>query len=97
MRGYASDSVTNLDANSVGNLSRMSRLKPDAKLLGFFVQQQDGEDFVIDDLADQFRHAPESGVEVKSGVDDISDLEKKRFDLGIGVSFCGSRLHVFDS
>ncbi len=42
-------SLADLDADALGDLRRMTNLEANAQLLGLLVQQQDGEDFVVDD------------------------------------------------
>ena len=48
-----------------------------AEFLRLFVQQQDGENLVVDDTTNQFGNAPQEGVEIKRGVDHIGHFQKK--------------------
>ncbi len=50
LHGLASHALSDLDADAVGNFGGMPDLEAHAQLLGFFVEQENGENFVIDDL-----------------------------------------------
>ena len=72
--GYA---LANFDLHPLGDFARISHLKTDAQFLGFLIQQEDGEDLVVNDFAHQFRHAAQGGVQVERGVDHVRHLEQK--------------------
>src|SRR5438552_16602403 len=72
---HSSYTLANLDLYPFGDFARVSNLEADAQFLSFLVDQQNGKDLVVDDLTDQFRNPPQSGVKVESGVDDVSYLK----------------------
>jgi hypothetical protein len=59
----------------------------EAKFVGALIEQQDGEDLVVDDLAHQFGHALEQGVEIERGVHHVGHLEQEGIDAGGGALF----------
>ena len=63
-------------------------MEADSQLLCLLIDQQDGENFIIDDLAHQFSHTSQGGVQVEGGVDYICYFEQQRlhFQLEIGLS-----------
>ena len=69
------------DAQALGNLGRITHLKTDVEFLARLVEQQDGEDFVVDDLADEFGDAAKRGFEIERGVDDVRHFEQQGFHL----------------
>ena len=78
--GYA---LPDLDAGAVCILARIADLEAEAQLLRALVQQKDGEDFVIDDLANQFGDPAQGRVEVERGVDHVGDFEEQGIDLNL--------------
>ena len=74
--------LSDLDANALGHLRRMSHLKTDAQLLRLLVQQQDGEDFVVDEALQHLGHALQQRVEVERGVDRVGDLQQIGVERG---------------
>ena len=89
LRRQPGDALANLDLYPLGNFARISHLEADSQVLCFFIQQQDGEDFVVNDPAHQFRHAAQRGVQVEGGVDDVRHLKQQRLDfqlIGLGRS-----------
>ena len=75
--------LADLDANSLGDLRRMSHLKADAKLLRLLVQQQNRKDLVVDEALQHLRDALQQRVQVQRGVDRIGHLEE------VGVEHSG--------
>ena len=53
-------------------------MKAETQPMGLLVEEEDREDFVVDDFADQFRHAAQSGIEVERGVDPAWATSSKR-------------------
>ena len=76
LHGLSGNSLANLDADAVGHFGRMTDLEAYAQLLGFFVQQQDGENFVIDNLLQHLGHALQQSVQVERRVDRIGHLQQ---------------------
>ncbi len=70
-----------LDPSAIGILPRIADLKTEAQLLRALVQQKDGEDFVVDDLANQFGDPAQGGVEVERGIDHVGDFQQQWIDL----------------
>ena len=61
------DALPDLDADALGDLGRMPDLEADAKLLLLVVQQQDGEDLVVDKALQHLCHTLQQGVQVQRG------------------------------
>ena len=91
LRRHSGDALADLDLDSLGDFTRVSNLKADAQVLGLFVHQQDGKDFVVDDFAHQFGHAAQRGVQIEGGVDHVRHFKQKRLDFQlIGLGSCSS-------
>src|ERR1019366_122811 len=88
--GYA---LAHFHAQAVGDLLRISHMEAYVQFLTVFVEQQDGENFVVNNLADQFRHAPQRGFQVERGVDYVGHFEQERVHLGKASSLRGGRFH----
>ena len=93
LRGATRDPLSDLNARPVGIFARVSDLESETQLLCAFVEQKNGEDFVIDDPAHKFRHPTQSGIEVKCGVNHISNLQKQGFYLDLGLVFGCDGIH----
>src|SRR5579863_5479015 len=50
-----SDTFAYFDSQAIGNFPGVSDLESETQFLGFFIQQQDAKDFVIDNLAYELR------------------------------------------
>ena len=74
--GSSGDSLANLNADALGHLGRMTHLEADAQLVGFLVQQQDGKDFVVDNLLQHLGYALQQGIQVERGVDRVGHFEQ---------------------
>ena len=70
------DALADFDADALGDLRRMSHLEADAQLLRLLVQQQDGEDFVVDEALQHLGHALQQSVQVERGVDRVRYLKQ---------------------
>ena len=87
--GLADDAFTELDAHPL-DLSRVADLEAHAQVLRTVVDEEDGEDFVVDDGADEVGDAVHEGVEVKCGVESVGevmeevDLERLDANLWVG-------------
>jgi hypothetical protein len=85
------DPLAHLDADALGNLGRMADLKSYAQLLGFLVQQQDGKDFIVDNLLQHLGHALQQSVQVERGVDRVGDLKQVRIERRMNRRLCDGR------
>ena len=65
----------------------MPDLEADTQFLRLVVEQQDGEDFVVDEALQHLGHALQQGVQVQRGIDRIGHLEQ--------VAVKGRRNHWF--
>jgi hypothetical protein len=65
-------------------------LKTHAEVFGAVIKEEDGEDFIVDDGADEVGDAVHEGVEVEGGVEGVGelveeiDLERLDADFGVG-------------
>ena len=75
--------------NALGYFGRVSDLEAHIQFLPLLVEQENGEDFVVDDLADEFGDATESSFEIERSVNDVGHLEQKRLRLGRAARRCG--------
>ena len=74
----------------------MANLKAHAEIVGPLVQQQDGEDLVIDDRADELRRAMHERLQVEGGIKRVGHAHEELGLQGIdphpdGRSGCGYR------
>ena len=76
LHGAPGDPLPNLNADALGDLGRMADLKAHAQLLRLLVQQQDGEDFVVDEALEHLGYALQQSVQVERGVDRVGDLQQ---------------------
>ncbi len=76
LHGLPGDALPDLDADALGDFRRMSNLEADAQLLRLLVQQQDGEDLVIDDPLQHLCHALQQRVQIERGVDRIGNFQQ---------------------
>ena len=74
--GLAGDALADLDADALGDFGRMPHLEADAQLLRLFVEQQDGEDFVVDEALQHLGYALQQRVQVQRGIHRIGDFEQ---------------------
>ncbi len=73
--GLSGNALTDLDANALGDLGRMPDLEADAQFLGLFVEQQDGEDLVVEKALQHLGDALEKRVQVQRGVHRVGNLQ----------------------
>ena len=92
LRRQAGNAFTHLDADALGHLRRVSDSEADAQLLGLFVQQQDGENFVINDAAHLLGGTLQERIEIERGVDHLGDLDQQVFDVQ-GRGSLGGGIH----
>ena len=76
LHGLPGDALADLDADALGDLRRMADLEADAQLLRLLVQQQDGEDLVVDEPLQHLGHALQQRVQVERGVDRVGHLKQ---------------------
>src|SRR5215472_1217426 len=77
----ARHAFAHLDPDSFGDFRRMADLKAEAQLLCALIQQQDGEDFVVDDPLYDLGYPLQQRVQVERRVEDVRDFNQKRFDI----------------
>ena len=88
-RGLADDAAAELDAHAL-DLGGVADLEAHTQVLGAVVDEQDGEDAVVDDGADEVGDAVHQGVEVERGIERVGerveevDLERLDANLGVG-------------
>ena len=82
LRRLPRDTLPDLDANAVGDLRRMPYLEAHAKLLLLVVQQQDGEDLIVDEALQHLRHTLQQGVEVQRGIDRVGHFQQIAVEAG---------------
>ncbi len=87
--GLADDAAAELDAHAF-DLGGVADLEAHAEVFGAVVEEEDGEDAVVDDGADEVGDAVHEGVEVEGGVEGVGevveevDLEGLDADFGVG-------------
>ena len=59
------DAFADFDSGAFSELLRISNLKTETQLLSLLVQEQNGEDFVVDDLAHDLSDATQSGIQIE--------------------------------
>ncbi len=75
-RGLADDAAAELDAHAL-DLRRVADLEAHPQLVGAVVEQQDGEDAVVDDGAHQVRDAVHQRVQVEGGVERVGQPQQE--------------------
>ncbi len=86
--GPADDTLAHPDPQAL-DFGRMADLKAHAQVVGAFIQQQDGEDLVVDDGAHQVRGAVQQGLQIEGGVQSVCQPDE---ELGLQrIHFYGSR------
>lgn len=87
--GLAGDAVAKLDTDAF-DLGGVADLEAHSEVFGAVVDEEDGEDFVVDNGADQVGDAMHEGVEVERGVEGVGefveevDLERLDANLWVG-------------
>ncbi len=88
--GLADDAAAGLDAHAL-DLGGVAGLEADAEVAGAVVDEEDGEDAVVDDGADEVGDAMHEGVEVEGGVEGVGEAEEEveldglEADVGVPV------------
>ncbi len=88
-RGLAGDAAAELDADAF-DLGGVAGLEAHPELVGAVVDEEDGEDAVVDDGADEVCDAVHEGVEVEGGVEGVGEAEEEveleglDADVGLG-------------
>src|SRR6266576_5089688 len=80
LRGDASDALADFDPAAFSEFGRIADLKAEAHLLRLFVQQKNGENFVINDLADDFCYTAQGGVQIERRRQHVGYVEQQRLD-----------------
>src|SRR5882757_8605352 len=96
-RRLADDAAAELDAHAL-DFAGVTDLEAHAEIFGAVVEEEDGEDFVVDDGADEVGDTVHEGVEIEGGVEGVGELVEE-VDLegfnanfwvgGVGVKECG--------
>ena len=81
--GLTDDAASHLQAGAF-DLGGVADLEAHPELLGAVVDQQDGEDAIVDDGADQVGDAMHQGVEIERGVEGVGERVKE-LDLVDGI------------
>ena len=91
-RGLADDAAAEFDAHAL-DLGGVADLEAHAEVFGAVVDEEDGEDFVVDDGADEVGDAVHEGVEVEGGVEGVGEVveevDLEGFDANFGVGGVG--------
>ena len=87
------DPVSYFDPRPLGVLPRIANLKTEAQLLGAFVEQKNGKDLVVDDLAHQFGNPAQGRVQVERSVDHVGHLQQQRLNLELEVRIGCDGIH----
>ena len=92
--GLADDAVAEFDAHAL-DLGGVAGLEAHAELVGAVVEEEDGEDAVVDDGADEVGDAVHEGVEVEGGVEGVGEaveeVDLEGFDADVaGRSAAGT-------
>jgi hypothetical protein len=69
----ADDALAEGNAVALG-LRGVADLEPHAEVVGAVIEQEDGEDAVLDDGTDELRGAVEEGLQVECGVEGVGKL-----------------------
>ena len=93
--GLTDDALAHLDPGAL-DLGGVTDLEAHPELLGPVVEEEDGEDSVVDDGADEVGDAVHQGVEVERGVEGISERVQE-VDLmhGFNANVRGLRGNLF--
>ena len=90
--GLAGDAAAELDADAL-DFGGVAGLEAHPELVGAVVDEEDGEDAVVDDGADEVGDAMHEGVEVKGGVEGVGkaeeEVELEGLDADVGVGGVG--------
>ena len=86
--GLAHDAAADLDAHAL-SLGGVAYLEAHAEVLGAVVDEEDGEDAVVDDGADEVGDAVHEGIEVEGGVEGVGELVEE-VDLRGSTRILGS-------
>ena len=73
------------------DLRRVADLEAHAQVVGAVVEQEDGEDAVVDDGAHQLGGAVEQGLQVERGVERVGQLHQVGHVGRLHADVCGSR------
>ncbi len=96
-RSAAHNAFANLNAEIFNHVFRMARARANAKLLRFLVQQENGEDLIINDATHQLGNALHQFIEIERRGDLLADLDEQTEQLGgaerPGRGFCRGFRH----
>src|SRR5947209_13001967 len=78
LNGLPSHSFAYFDSRAFSELLRVSHLKAEAQFLSLLVEEKNGENFIVNDSADDFGDAARRGIQVERRRHDIGDLQQQR-------------------
>jgi hypothetical protein len=81
LRGAAHNRLAHLNSQPAHRLLRVAGAESNAKLLRLFVEQQYGENLVVDGALHHRRNTHHELVEVERGIDLLADIEEQRQQL----------------
>ena len=91
-RGLPDYATAEFDAHPL-DLGGVADLEAHPEVLGAVVDEEDGEDFVVDDGADEIGDAMHEGVEVEGGVEGVGEVveevDLERLDANFRVGGVG--------
>ena len=89
---WPDDAAAELDAHAL-DIGGVAGLEAHPELVGAVVDEEDGEDAVVDDGADEVGDAVKQGVEIERGVEGVGETEEKvelqGLDADVGVGGVG--------
>ncbi len=102
-RGLTDDAAADLDAHAF-DLGGVAGLEAHPELVGAVVDEEDGEDAIVDDGADEVGDAVHQGVEVEGGVEGVGEaveeVDLEGFDawdgMAAGCAGVGGRIVAFE-
>src|ERR1041385_2606445 len=83
LHSAAGNAFAHFHPDTLGNLRQMADLKAKTQLLRAFVQQQDGENLIVDDAFYHLSHALHERVEIKRGVEHVRHFNEKRLNIHV--------------
>src|SRR5579862_6821632 len=79
--GTARYALADLYPRLFRHFAEVADLEPETEFLSAFIQQQDGEHFIVNHPLDHLGYSMQQGVQIQSGVQHIRDFHQKGFDV----------------
>ena len=86
------DSLADLDPAALGKFRRISHLKAEPQFLGFFVEQKNRKNLVVDDFADDLGDPAHGRIQVERRGQHVRHVEQQRLDRQ-AIRFGKDRTH----